>query len=135
MHYLSKLKKVVVLAVVISAILFVACYGGTAQTGILQGKVKIGPIWPVERSGDKRVVPPQVYEARKVMVYNRNRTKLVKEVGLGQDGYYRVELNTGVYVVDINYVGIDRSSDVPKEIEIGPGETAEVNIDIDTGIR
>ncbi|MEE9583710.1 MAG: hypothetical protein V3W01_03515 [Dehalococcoidales bacterium] len=41
----------------------------------------------------------------------------------------------GTYTVDINYSGIDSSPDVPKKIEIKPGETVRVEIDIDTGIR
>ncbi|MFC1954746.1 hypothetical protein ACFLVZ_02875 [Chloroflexota bacterium] len=44
-------------------------------------------------------------------------------------------LEAGIYTVDINHIGMDRSSDVPKEIEIGAGKTIELNIDIDTGIR
>ena len=38
-------------------------------------------------------------------------------------------------MIDISHGGIDRSSDVPKKIEIVSGQTVVVNIDIDTGIR
>ena len=68
-------------------------------------------------------------------VYDKNGSKPVKKVDLGQDGYYNVKLKPGIYTVDINHVGIDSSSDVPKKIEIRPAETVELNIDIDTGIR
>jgi hypothetical protein len=132
---LSKMiRTVILLALVVISLLLAACYSETPQTGTLEGTVVIGPIWPVERPGAKPPISPEVYEARKVLVYNEHRTKLVKTVDLRQDGYYRVELRSGAYIVDINYVEIDSSRDVPKKIEIRSGET-EVNIDLDTGIR
>ncbi|MGI2335881.1 MAG: META domain-containing protein [Dehalogenimonas sp.] len=44
--------------------------------GILRGSVTIGPITPVESPGEKPTVPPEVYEARKIMVYNESGDKL-----------------------------------------------------------
>jgi hypothetical protein len=75
------------------------------------------------------------YEARKIMVYDKNRDKLIAQVDIDANGYFQVELKQGIYTVDINHIGMDRSSDVPKEIEISAGRTIELNIDIDTGIR
>jgi len=57
------------------------------------------------------------------------------QLDLGDDGYYRIELPAGSYTVDINYSGIDHSSDVPQKIQLSLGETVTLNIDIDTGIR
>ncbi len=123
------------LAVIIIGLLLAGCAGGTLETGTLEGTVTIGPIWPVERPGEERPIPPEVYEARKVMIYDKNGDKLLKQVDLDSNGHYRVELKVGVYTVDINRIGIDSSSDVPKKIEIRPKETVELDIDIDTGIR
>jgi heat shock protein HslJ len=103
--------------------------------GILQGNVNIGPITPVERPGEKPTIPPEVYEARKIVVYDKNRDKLIAQVDIDSKGYYEVELKPGIYNVDINRIGMDRSSDVPKEIEIIAGKTIVLDIDIDTGIR
>jgi len=103
--------------------------------GTLRGNVTIGPITPVERPGEKPTVPPEAYEARKIMVYDKNMDKLIAQVDINSNGYYEVGLKAGIYTVDINHIGMDRSSDVPKEIEIGAGKTIELNIDIDTGIR
>jgi len=105
------------------------------EVGVLQGRVTIGPISPVERPGENPPIPPEVYESRKVMIYDQQRGQLVSKVDLDPDGYYRVALIPDIYVVDINYAGVDSSSDVPRKVEIRPGETLEVNIDIDTGIR
>ena len=128
-------KNIVLLLVLIIGLLLTGCAAGTQETGTLQGRVSIGPISPVERPGEVTPVPPAVYAARKVMVYDKSGSRLVKQVDLGTDGYYRTDLKPGVYTVDINRIGIDYSSEVPKKIEIRSGEMVELNIDIDTGIR
>ena len=69
------------------------------------------------------------------MVCDKNERNLVKQVDIDCDGRYRVELKPGVYTIDINRIGIDHSSDVPKKVEIRAGETVALDIDIDTGIR
>jgi hypothetical protein len=56
-------------------------------------------------------------------------------VDIDCQGHYGVELKVGKYVVDINRIGIDSSSEVPSTVEIAPGETITLDIDIDTGIR
>lgn len=130
-----KVIKVTLLLVALVLVLAAVGCAGTTETGILEGLVTIGPIQPVERPGVTPPIPPEVYSARKVLVYSEAGSRLIKTVDLGSDGFYRVELKVGTYVVDINYSGIDSSPDVPKKIEIKPGETVAVNIDIDTGIR
>jgi len=124
-----------ILLLVVLAMVVTACRPASQETGVLEGRVTIGPISPVEREGEKREVPPEVYEARKVMVYDRSGKRLVKQVDLGEDGHYSVNLKPGTYVVDINRIGVDRSGDVPAEIRVAAGETVVVDIDIDTGIR
>ena len=128
-------KVFLILAVIIIGLLLGGCSGGTPQTGTLEGEVTIGPILPVEKEGGKREIPCEVYQARKVMVYDKNGRNLVKQVDIDCNGHYSVELRAGVYTVDINRIGIDNSRDVPKKIEIRSRESVEVNIDIDTGIR
>ena len=122
------------MAVVMMAVLLApAC--GDRETGALQGRVTIGPISPVQREGVKEEIPPEVYAARKVVVYDRGGRRLVEEVDLEDDGRYRVDLKPGVYTVDINRTGVDSSDEVPREVEIRAGETVLLDIDIDTGIR
>ncbi len=106
-----------------------------AQTGMLAGTVTIGPLSPVERPGITPTPAPEVYDARKIMVYDASGNKLIKEVSLNHDGTYSVNLNPGVYLVDIKHTGMDRSSDVPKTVEIKAGESVRLDISIDTGIR
>jgi len=103
--------------------------------GILQGKVTIGPISPVEKPGKTTVVPCEVYQARKIMVYDGTGGDLVAEVEIDCEGKYLLRLKPGTYTVDINRIGIDSSSEVPVKIEITAGLTYRLDIDIDTGIR
>jgi hypothetical protein len=112
-----------------------ACAGVPREVGVLEGRVSIGPVQPVERPGVTPTVPPEVYRARKVMVYDSSGSRLVRQVDIGSDGYYRVELRAGTYLVDINRVGIDSSDDVPRQVKVGAGLTVRLDIDIDTGIR
>ena len=129
------MKKNLFWLVVLIGLLLAGCSGGTLEEGTLEGQVTIGPLMPVERPGEKPPVPPEVYEARKVMVYDKSGRKLIEQVDLGQDGYYAVKLKPGVYIVDINHIGIDSSGDVPRQIEIRSAEKVKLDIDIDTGIR
>jgi hypothetical protein len=128
-------KKLLITALAIACLFLVGCVDGTGEPGRLEGDVTIGQIMPVERSSQTYEVPCEVYEARKVMVYDRNHHKLVRQVDIDCHGHYIVELKPGQYVVDINRIGIDHSSEVPTTVEIASGETVTLNIDIDTGIR
>ena len=122
-------------ALIIACVSVVSCSGSASEPGILQGKVTIGPLVPVEQEGVTYEVPCEVYELRKVIIYKKNGRDLVKEVDIDCDGRYRVELSPGTYIVDINHIGIDNSSDVPAEVKIISQQTTRLDIDIDTGIR
>jgi hypothetical protein len=111
-----------------------ACGGPTARNGILEGTVRIGPITPVE-STTPPSTSPEVYAARKVLIYDETGEELLYTVSLNDTGHYRVELPAGTYVADINHAGMDRSFDVPATIEIKAGQTEILDISIDTGIR
>ena len=104
-----------------------------SAVGIIEGKVTIGPICPVQRIDEPCDTSPEAFDTRKILVYKNN--VIVKKISLDGEGNFRTELNTGTYAVDINHIGIDRSNDVPREIVIEAGKTTVLNIDIDTGIR
>ena len=125
----------ILLIATIACVLTISCSSTPAETGILHGIVSIGPLVPVEQEGVTYEVPCEVYEARKIMIYKQNGSDLVEEVNIDCDGRYRVELTPGIYIVDINHIGIDRSSDVHSEVEINSQLTTRLDIDIDTGIR
>jgi hypothetical protein len=56
-------------------------------------------------------------------------------LGIDPNGHYEGELPVGVYVVDINRIGIDRADNLPLEITINPNQKTTLDINIDTGIR
>lgn len=128
----------VVLALALILIGTQSCKNGTngaGEKGFLRGRVTIGPLCPVEPCDLPLEQQTRAYAARKVVIYREDARSIVKELSLDQTGKYATELNPGNYVVDINRLGIDSSGDVPKAIRIEPGQTVELNIDIDTGIR
>lgn len=125
------------LAVVAAAVL--GCGGSPTQPaadpGVLRGLVMIGPICPVEQPGQPCPVPPEAYAARKILVFNATRSRVIATVDINSSGRYQVPLAPGRYVVDINRIGIDSSKDVPREIQITSGAMMDLDIRIDTGIR
>lgn len=131
----SMKKAIVLLTIITAGLLLAGCATGPQEMGQLEGQVTIGPIWPVERPSEKREIPCEVYEARKIMVYDRSGNRLIEQVDIDCKGHYQVYLKPATYTVDINRLGIDHSSEVPTQIEIRSGETVRLNIDIDTGIR
>lgn len=108
----------------------------TANVGYLAGRVSVGPLRPVERVGvTPPPVPPEVYTARSLNVFQSDGKTLVKNVAFNGDGTYRAELPAGTYVVDLKRTGIDRARGLPQTITITRGQTTTLDVDIDTGIR
>src|SRR5687767_9169337 len=71
-------------------------------SGILEGKVTIGPICPVEREGQPCPVPPEAFAARKILVFNESKSRVLETVSIDALGRYHVSLARGQYVIDIN---------------------------------
>ena len=106
------------------------------QVGYLEGRVTIGPLTPVERAGvPTPSVPPEVYAALLIDIYLPDGTTRIANAKVKPDGTYRVELAPGMYLVTVPRAGIQRGVDLPKTITIVAGQTARMDIDIDTGIR
>ena len=100
----------------------------TIGMGVLEGKVWIGPLPGGPPENLWLPYPPEIYQPRKIMVYDADRINLVKQVDITEIGYYRVELPAGVYTVDINHVGSDWSNEVPRKFTIKPD--IHINADI-----
>ena len=132
-------RKILLTTIIILGLFAIGC-SGTDEKGLLQGNVLIVPITPVEQPGQDTTLRCDIYDARKIMIYNKSGTKLLMQVDIecnAEENHtrYRVELEPGIYTVDINRIGIDYSDDVPKQVEIKSGITFKLNIEIDTGIR
>jgi len=113
-----------------------ACSLSPKETGILMGEVSVGPLVPVVGPGVVEPTPgPQVYAGRKLVIYDAKGKRELQQVDIFGDGTYRVELQVGSYVVDINHQGIDFAKGLPATIEIHQDQVTILDIDIDTGIR
>ncbi len=110
------------------------------ETVLLQGAVTIGPISPVEKPGECPAVPPEIFAARKLIIYDESGRHLVREVyftqiGNGPTGYYTAQIAPGTYVIDIDRSGADTVDNLPQKITVAADETITIDVNIDTGIR
>jgi hypothetical protein len=122
----------VTVAIVLSA--NTAAPNSVGGTGILAGNVTIGPLCPVEPC---TVTPTRLiaaYAARTIVVSIPDEAVIAEGVPDPYTGYSFI-LKPGTYVVDIKHQGIDRSPELPKTVTIRAGETIQLDISIDTGIR
>jgi hypothetical protein len=104
--------------------------------GMLEGQVTVGPLSPVVQAGvSQPTPPPEVYAERKIVIYAADGQQVVSQVDIDGSGHYQVTLPVGVYVVDINHVGIDYAKGLPQPVTIEPDQTTHLNVAIDTGIR
>ena len=121
--------------VILLLLLLVACQVQPQVKGVLEGKIGIGPICPVERiPPDPSCQPtPEMYKAWPLEISQKG--KKVATV-VANDGTFSVELAPGTYVVDLERKqGIGGGKSLPATIVIKSGETTTLDIDIDTGIR
>lgn len=106
------------------------------ESGVLEGHVTVGPLSPVVQAGVPEPTPaPEVYAERKIVIYAEDGQQEVVRVDIDGSGNYRVSLPVGVYVVDINHLGIDLAKGLPQRVGIKNQQTTRMDVDIDTGIR
>ena len=117
---------------------FAPCPGeknGSATMGVVQGKVSVGPICPVEREGAPCEIPPEVYTSRTLVILSEGGKREVSSAPLHPDGTYKFVLAPGSYVLDMKRQGIDSAFELPHAFKLSRGEMFEFNLSIDTGIR
>ncbi|HEX9913833.1 MAG TPA: hypothetical protein VGB32_02855 [Candidatus Bathyarchaeia archaeon] len=116
--------------IVVSAIMVLS---QLTKTGVIEGKVTIGPFSPVEPSSGP-TVPPGTYSSRSILL----KPWLGKTIyiPLDEDGFFHAEVYAGSYQVTLsNCTFLGCSSALPRTVEVKPGETTVLHVDIDTGIR
>ena len=108
------------------------------EAGILEGKISIGPICPVETDPpDPGCLPTaETYKAYPVTVWTHDGKRKIIQIFPALDGSYSNDLEPGRYLImldtDRNNIG---SSNLPVEVIIISDSVTKLNIDIDTGIR
>ena len=101
---------------------------------IIAGIVTIGPNCP---GPETTTCPtqPSAYAARKILVYTETKSNLLFTVDIDSQGAYFIDLAPGKYTIDLKPSGIDKTSDLPKLVEIHANTVTSLNVSIDTGIR
>jgi len=101
----------------------------------LTGKVIFGPLRPVAKEGMPKPDAPKMYEGRFVVIYSEDPKRVVARLPLTGTGNYECSLAPGSYIVDMKLKIPERSSELPKHIQLKEGETVALNININTGMQ
>ncbi|MBI4337871.1 MAG: hypothetical protein HY683_08615 [Chloroflexi bacterium] len=99
--------------------------------GVLYGQVRIGPLCPVEPC---RNPTPDVYSSRSLVLESEAGETL--EVPLTPDGWFKVQVEAGVYVVTLtncDFLGCKAA--LPQKVAMTANAVTTLEINIDTGIR
>lgn len=127
-------------------ILAIACHSPTSPTdsrtassvaehGRLSGIVTIGPNCPGPETSNPCPTQPSAYAARKILVYSEAKTNLLFTVDIDSRGAYLIDLAPAMYTVEMKPNGIDKTSDLPRVVDIKANTVTRVDVNIDTGIR
>jgi hypothetical protein len=117
---------------VLTASLATACGGASGPTGLLKGKVTLGPITPVEQVGGEPNTRP--YAA--IIDVATPSGDVVETVESGSDGAFSVRLPAGSYrLVPRPPKDSPLPYAAPLDTTIVAGKTTKVEIAYDSGIR
>jgi hypothetical protein len=103
--------------------------------GRLAGTVSIGPNCPGPTTTAPCPTPPDAYKLRKILVYNEAKTSLLHTVDIDSQGAYFIDLAPAKYTIDLQGTAADRTSDLPKTVEIRANSVTRLDVSIDTGLR
>ncbi len=136
----NRTSKYLVLSAIL-AIIFFSCAEQNRMegSGMLKGKISIGPLCPVERiPPDPACLPTmETYKAWAIAVWTINKKSKLATLNPKLDGTYQIELPSGDYSIDFDVAHTHTigSSNLPAIISIANRDTTVFNINIDTGIR
>jgi hypothetical protein len=109
-----------------------------SETGLLEGRISIGPICP------STTIPPapeclptaETYNAYPVTVWTSDGRWKIGQVVPDLDGLYSLELMPGQYLLVLEKTNsMIGGSNLPLKVTVTEGQSSNINIDIDTGIR
>ena len=109
--------------------------GTPAQYGRLSGIVTIGPNCPGPQGASPCPTQPSAYATRKILVYSETKSNLLFTVDIDSQGAYVIDLAPAKYLIDLQPNGSDKTSDLPKTVDIQVNTVTQLNVGIDTGIR
>ena len=136
-----KVRPGAILSIIVLLVSLYGCDTGnfpSGETWILEGKVTIGPICPVETDPPQPECQPtaETYLAYPVSIWSPNGRIWIRQINPALDGTYRTVLAEGRYLVRLETGDFGPgSSNLPAFVSINRGDTTIFDIDIDTGIR
>lgn len=110
-----------------------------SSNGFLSGMISIGPLCPVEQyPPDSACLPTMdTYRAWATAVYSPDKKKKLFTIIPNIKGIFLDSLPAGNYIIDYDTLRglVIGSSNLPIPFKIMKGDTTNVSINIDTGIR
>jgi len=107
-----------------------------ANTGSIEGSVKIGPLKPGPvRQNEPPPDTTRLFSSHKIVILSEDGDKVVQEVPLDAQGNYRVSLPPGKYRVDFQPHDIGMTPFQPQMVTVEANQTARHDLEIDTGMR
>jgi hypothetical protein len=73
---------------------------------------------------------PSDYALRKIVVYNEAHTTLLFTVDVDSTGFYLIDLPVGRYVVELSGLTTDRTTDLPRTIDVIANVVTAVDVKI-----
>lgn len=109
--------------------------GGSADMsveGTLHGMVTVSPVCPVETPDD--MCRPRPLANRQVQIKGSDGKLIIMTTD--QQGTFSVQLPAGRYLIEVQSVSYPMRQRAPlTAVSVVAGQTSEINIPIDTGIR
>ena len=107
--------------------------------GFVEGRVSVGPLTPGPQRADEtpQPIPPEVFAQYLIRVYQAMGTQPVLDAKINPDGTYRIGLQAGSYMIGAIRADGGRmfGGGGQQPIEIQSGQTLQLDISIDTGMR
>lgn len=103
--------------------------------GTIEGTVGVGPICPIERIDIPCLPSSATYQAVTITVKSKSLPFLQKTTHSDGTGHFQIEVAPGTYTVDATQNKGQTVQISPSSVTVTSGQTVNVMISIDTGIR
>ncbi|MBV9349588.1 MAG: carboxypeptidase regulatory-like domain-containing protein [Patescibacteria group bacterium] len=123
---------------------FAACSHATStptrpkneNTGLVKGKIVLGPVCPVERIPPDPACSPKGFVSRITATSVSGGATVTYSTVSDANGYFSMTLAQGTYDIEgVNAQQVSLPRCAPEEITVMPGRTLSVSLYCDTGIR
>ena len=124
-----------ILLTLVITLLITSCSAQKKNTGILAGKVEIGPLCPQEPCNPSADRLKQVYASYVVVVIDSANEKNIYQIKIQEDGRFKKEIAPGQYLAKIQPLTGGRLNTKSLSVHIYRKKTSTVTLEYDTGMR